>query len=126
MKEMRDIGNTLIVVEHDEEMIRNADYVVDIGPGAGIHGGEVVAVGTPQEIAENLQSITGAYLSKRKYIPIPKVRRTGNGNFIKIEGATCHNLKNVSVKIPLGDFVAVTGVSGSGKSSLINQTLLIT
>ena len=123
MKEMRDIGNTLIVVEHDEEMIRNADYVVDIGPGAGIHGGEVVAVGTPQEIAENLQSITGAYLSERKYIPIPKVRRTGNGNFIKIEGATCHNLKNVSVKIPLGDFVAVTGVSGSGKSSLINQTL---
>ena len=104
-------------------MIRNADYVVDIGPGAGIHGGEVVAVGTPQEIAENLQSITGAYLSERKYIPIPKVRRTGNGNFIKIEGATCHNLKNVSVKIPLGDFVAVTGVSGSGKSSLINQTL---
>ena len=123
MKEMRDIGNTLIVVEHDEEMIRNADYIVDIGPGAGIHGGEVVAAGTLKEIENNKKSITGAYLSEKEYIPIPKSRRKGNGNFIKIRGATCNNLKKVNVDIPLGCFVAVTGVSGSGKSSLINQTL---
>ncbi len=123
MKEMRDIGNTIIVVEHDEEMIRTADYVVDIGPGAGIHGGEVVAVGSPKIIAENMNSITGHYLAERKYIPIPKVRRQGNGKFIKIEGAQCNNLKRVNVNIPLGGFVVVTGVSGSGKSSLINQTL---
>ena len=123
MKEMRDIGNTLIVVEHDEEMIRNADYVVDIGPGAGVHGGEVVAIGTPNEIAQNTQSITGAYLSERAYIPIPKKRRKGNGLYIKIKAASCNNLKKVNVDIPLGQFIAVTGVSGSGKSSLINQTL---
>ena len=123
MKEMRDIGNTLIVVEHDEEMIRNADYIVDIGPGAGIHGGEVVAAGSPKDIAQNKKSITGAYLSGREYIPIPKKRRAGNGLFIDIKGASCNNLKKVNVKIPLGMFVAVTGVSGSGKSSLINQTL---
>ena len=123
MKEMRDIGNTLIVVEHDEEMIRNADYIVDIGPGAGIHGGEVVAAGTLKDIENNKKSITGAYLSEREYIPIPKSRRKGNGNFIKIRGAACNNLKKVNVDIPLGCFVAVTGVSGSGKSSLINQTL---
>ena len=123
MKEMRDIGNTLIVVEHDEDMIRNADYVVDIGPGAGVHGGEVVACGTPNEIANNKNSITGAYLSEREYIPIPKKRRDGNGLYIKIRGASCNNLKKVNVDIPLGKFIAVTGVSGSGKSSLINQTL---
>ena len=123
MKEMRDIGNTLIVVEHDEEMIRSADFVVDIGPGAGVHGGEVVAAGSPKEIANNKNSITGAYLSGKEYIPIPKKRREGNGLFIKIRGASCNNLKKVNVDIPLGAFVAVTGVSGSGKSSLINQTL---
>ena len=123
MKEMRDIGNTLIVVEHDEEMIRSADYIVDIGPGAGIHGGEVVIAGTPKEVENCKNSITGAYLSERAFIPIPKQRRKGNGNFIKIRGAVCNNLKKVNVDIPLGCFVAVTGVSGSGKSSLINQTL---
>ena len=123
MKEMRDIGNTLIVVEHDEEMIRSADFVVDIGPGAGVHGGEVVIAGTPKEVQNCPNSITGAYLSERTYIPIPKERRKGNGNFIKIRGATCNNLKKVNIDIPLGCFVAVTGVSGSGKSSLINQTL---
>ena len=123
MKEMRDIGNTLIVVEHDEEMIRSADYIVDIGPGAGIHGGEVVAAGTLKDIENSKNSITGAYLAEREYIPIPKERRKGNGSFIKIRGASCNNLKKVNVDIPLGCFVAVTGVSGSGKSSLINQTL---
>jgi len=123
MKEMRDIGNTLIVVEHDEEMIRSADYIVDIGPGAGIHGGEVVVAGNLKEVEDCKKSITGAYLSERAYIPIPKVRRPGNGNFIKIRGATCNNLKKVNVDITLGCFVAVTGVSGSGKSTLINQTL---
>ena len=123
MKEMRDIGNTLIVVEHDEEMIRSADFVVDIGPGAGIHGGEVVATGSPKEIAENKKSITGDYLAGRKFIPIPKKRRQGNGLYISIKGASCNNLKKVNVDIPLGKFIAVTGVSGSGKSSLINQTL---
>ena len=123
MKEMRDIGNTLIVVEHDEEMIRSADYIVDIGPGAGIHGGEVVVAGTLKEVENCKKSITGAYLSEREYIPIPKARRPGNGNFIKIRGASCNNLKKVNVDIPLGCFIAVTGVSGSGKSSLINQTL---
>ena len=123
MKEMRDIGNTLIVVEHDEEMIRSADYIVDIGPGAGIHGGEVVVAGPLKEVENCKKSITGAYLSEREYIPIPKARRPGNGNFIKIRGASCNNLKKVNVDIPLGCFIAVTGVSGSGKSSLINQTL---
>ncbi|MBO4703748.1 MAG: excinuclease ABC subunit UvrA [Bacilli bacterium] len=123
MKEMRDIGNTLIVVEHDEEMIRSADYIVDIGPGAGIHGGEVVVAGTPKEVENCKKSITGAYLAEREYIPIPKNRRKGNGLYIRIRGASCNNLKKVNVDIPLGSFVAVTGVSGSGKSSLINQTL---
>ena len=123
MKDMRDLGNTLIVVEHDEETIRSADYVVDIGPGPGIHGGEVTACGTPEEIIKNPDSITGLYLSKKKYIPIPKTRKPGNGKFIQIKGAEVNNLKKVDVDIPLGCFVAVTGVSGSGKSSLINQTL---
>jgi len=123
MKEMRDLGNTLIVVEHDEETIENADYVVDIGPGAGIHGGHVVANGTPIEVANNTNSITGDYLSKRKVISIPNTRRKGNGKYIEILGAKENNLKDIDVKIPLGVFTCVTGVSGSGKSTLINETL---
>ena len=123
LKSMRDLGNTLVVVEHDEETIRSADYIVDVGPGAGEHGGEIVATGTVSDIIKNKKSITGQYLSGEKYIPIPKERKPGNGKYIKIRGATCNNLKNVNVDIPLGCFVAVTGVSGSGKSSLINQTL---
>jgi len=123
LQRMRDLGNTLIVVEHDEETIRTADYVVDIGPGAGEHGGEVVAVGTPDEIAANEKSITGDYLSGRKRIEIPKTRRQGNGKSLVIHGARAHNLKNIDVEIPLGKFVCVTGVSGSGKSSLVNEII---
>jgi excinuclease ABC subunit A len=123
LKKMRDLGNTLIVVEHDEETIRTADYVVDIGPGAGEHGGEVVAVGSPDEIAANENSITGAYLSGRKRIEIPPERRPGNGKSLIIHGARAHNLKNIDVEIPLGKFVCVTGVSGSGKSSLVNEII---
>jgi excinuclease ABC subunit A len=123
LQKMRDLGNTLIVVEHDEETIRTADYVVDIGPGAGEHGGEVVAVGTPDEIAANENSITGAYLSGRMSIPIPATRRPGNGKSLVIHGARAHNLKNIDVEIPLGKFVCVTGVSGSGKSSLVNEII---
>ena len=123
LKRMRDLGNTLIVVEHDEETIRSADYVVDIGPGAGEHGGEVVAVGSPEEIANNEQSITGAYLSGRKRIEIPGVRRPGSGKKLVVHGARAHNLKNIDVDIPLGKFVCVTGVSGSGKSSLVNEII---
>ena len=123
LQRMRDLGNTLIVVEHDEETIRTADYVVDIGPGAGEHGGEVVAVGTPEEIAANVNSITGDYLSGRKRIEIPQTRRPGNGKSLRIHGARAHNLKNIDVEIPLGKFVCVTGVSGSGKSSLVNEII---
>ena len=123
LQKMRDLGNTLIVVEHDEETIRTADYVVDIGPGAGEHGGEVVAVGTPEEIAANENSITGAYLSGRMSIPVPATRRPGNGKKLVIHGARAHNLKNIDVEIPLGKFVCVTGVSGSGKSSLVNEII---
>ena len=122
LKNLRELGNTVIVVEHDEDTMREADYIVDIGPGAGIHGGEVVAVGAPEEIAKNPNSITGDYLSGRRKIAVPK-RRSGNGNFLKVIGASENNLKNVNVDIPLGCFIAVTGVSGSGKSSLINSVL---
>ena len=123
LKRLRDVGNSVIVVEHDEETMLESDYIVDIGPGAGIHGGEVVAVGTPKEIMENKRSETGAYLSGRKKIRIPTERRAGNGNFLKIYGARQNNLKNIDVEIPLGCFVCVTGVSGSGKSSLVNGIL---
>ena len=123
LKEMRDLGNTLIVVEHDEEMIRAADFIVDIGPGAGVHGGNVVASGSLKDIEDSAESITGAYLSGKKYIPVPFTRRKGNGKFLEIKGCTVNNLKNVNAKFPLGSFICVTGVSGSGKSSLVNETL---
>ncbi|MBQ2863350.1 MAG: excinuclease ABC subunit UvrA [Clostridia bacterium] len=123
LKRLRDNGNTVIVVEHDEEMMLESDYIVDIGPGAGIHGGQVVACGTPAQIKKNRDSITGAYLSGRKSIGIPAVRREGNGRFLEIKGARQNNLKNIDVKIPLGMLVCVTGVSGSGKSSLVNMIL---
>lgn len=123
LKEMRDLGNTLIVVEHDEEMIRESDFIVDIGPGAGVHGGEIVATGSLEDIQNCPESITGQYLSKKKYIPVPFTRRKGNGKFIELKGCTENNLKNVNVKFPLGLLTCVTGVSGSGKSTLVNQTL---
>ena len=120
---LRDLGNTVIVVEHDEETMMAADYIVDIGPGAGIHGGEVVVAGTPNEVAACRKSLTGDYLSGRKCIAVPKTRRPGNGKSLWIRGARENNLKNLSVEIPLGRLVCVTGVSGSGKSSLINTCL---
>ena len=123
LKRLKDLGNTLVVVEHDEETILSADHVVDIGPGAGEHGGKVVAQGTPLDIMNNPNSITGQYISRVKKIDIPKQRRSGNGSFIKIIGAEQNNLKNIDVEIPLGKFTCVTGVSGSGKSSLINEIL---
>ncbi len=121
LKHLRDLGNTLIVVEHDEDTMRKADYIVDIGPGAGIHGGHVVFSGTPEELKKCETSITSDYLTGRKQIPIPQKRRKGNGNFLTIKGAAENNLKNINVKIPLGQFVCVTGVSGSGKSSFVND-----
>ena len=123
LKSMRDLGNTLIVVEHDEDTMLAADYLIDIGPGAGIHGGKVVAAGTPQEVMNNPNSLTGQYLSGKKFIPVPTERRKPDGRWLEIVGAKENNLKNVSVKIPLGTFVAVTGVSGSGKSTLVNEIL---
>ena len=120
LKNLRDIGNTVIVVEHDEETMMASDYLIDIGPGAGIHGGEVVSCGTPEEVKNDPKSITGAYLSRRKQISIPEKRRKGNGSYLSVKGAYEHNLKHIDVDIPLGCFVCVTGVSGSGKSSLVN------
>ena len=123
LKHLRDLGNTLIVVEHDEDTMRAADYIVDIGPGAGIHGGQVVACGTAQEVMDTPGSITGDYLSGRKKIPVPAVRRPGNGKQLVVRGASENNLKHIDVAFPLGTFIAVTGVSGSGKSSLVNEVL---
>ncbi len=123
LKHLRDIGNTLIVVEHDEDTIREADYIVDIGPGAGIHGGEVIVAGTLKQVEKCKNSITGQYLSGKKTIPIPEKLREGNGNSIKVMGARQNNLKNIDVEFPLGKFTCITGVSGSGKSSLVNEIL---
>lgn len=123
LKNLRDLGNTLVIVEHDEDTMYAADHIIDIGPGAGSNGGYVVAEGTAEEIKKIENSVTGQYLSRRKFIPVPEIRRSGNGNFLQIKGATEHNLKNISVKFPLGTFTVITGVSGSGKSTLINEIL---
>lgn len=123
LKKMRDLGNTLIVVEHDEDTMMAADWLVDVGPGAGALGGEIVASGTPKQVAKNKKSITGQYLSGKKKIPVPLDRRKGSGRFIEIKGAAENNLQNINVKFPLGKFIAVTGISGSGKSTLVNSIL---
>ncbi|MFQ6848466.1 MAG: excinuclease ABC subunit UvrA, partial [Clostridium perfringens] len=123
LKQLRDVGNTLIVVEHDEDTMREADYIVDIGPGAGEHGGEIVASGTLDEIMSNENSLTGKYLTGAKKVELPEERRKGNGNFITVKGAKENNLKNVTAKFPLGTLTMVTGVSGSGKSTLVNEIL---
>ena len=123
LRNLRDLGNTLIVVEHDEDTMRAADYLIDIGPGAGAGGGRVVAAGTPEEVMANPDSLTGQYLSGKRSIPVPSARRKGNGHSLIVYGAAEHNLKNIDVSIPLGTFTCVTGVSGSGKSSLVNEIL---
>ena len=123
LRRLRDLGNTVLVVEHDEDTMRAADYIVDVGPGAGIHGGEIVAAGTVEDIIAEPRSITGQYLSGKKKIPVPAERRPGNGKFLRVFGAAENNLKNIDVEIPLGTFTCVTGVSGSGKSSLVNEII---
>lgn len=123
LRHLRDLGNTLIVVEHDEDTMRAADFLVDIGPGAGVYGGELIAAGTPEEVMQNEDSITGQYLSGNRFIPVPDKRREGNGKKLIVYGANENNLKNIDIEIPLGKFVAITGVSGSGKSSLVNEII---
>ena len=120
---LRDLGNTVIVVEHDEDAIKAADHIIDIGPGAGIHGGEIVAKGTSKQIIANKHSVTGQFLSGTRAITIPKVRHSGNGKQLQIKGACANNLQSVDLQIPMGVFTCITGVSGSGKSTLINETL---
>ena len=123
LRRLRDLGNTLIVVEHDEDTMRSADYIIDVGPGAGVHGGHIVAAGTPEEVMANPASLTGQYLSGKRYIAVPKARRAGNGHSLTVRGAAENNLKDIDVTIPLGTLTCVTGVSGSGKSSLVNEIL---
>ena len=123
LKNLRNSGNSVIVVEHDEDTMYAADYIVDVGPGSGVNGGEIVCAGTIDDIKNCPNSITGQYLSHKKYIPIPKSRRKGNGKFLEIQGASENNLKNINVKIPLGTITGVTGVSGSGKSTLVNEII---
>ena len=123
LKRLRDLGNTLIVVEHDEDTMRAADYLIDIGPGAGAHGGQVMAAGTPEEVMANPNSLTGQYLSGKKFIPVPESRRPGSGAFLTVRGAAENNLRHIDVSVPLGTFTCVTGVSGSGKSSLVNEII---
>ena len=124
LKQLRDTGNTVVIVEHDEETIRNADYVIDLGPGAGKQGGEVVSYGVASDIMENPESLTGLYLSGKKKIAVPESRRKGNGRYLQVIGARQNNLKNIDAKVPLGMFVCVTGVSGQGKSSLIEDVFV--